>query len=165
MSNYGTVDAYKAYHAERGNVIGTHSDAKILEALLVASEWIDAKYRALFPGLKVGMREQVREWPRSGALDYYGYAISSLSVPVEIEYAVYEATLIHLTGSKSLSVDWTPAQYRKVSIDGAISLEYADFSSSQDVQTQFKKIDEILSLLVTVKGAASGGLSGASVRA
>lgn len=165
MANYGTVVAYKAYHTERGTVIGSHSDPAILEALLVASEWIDAKYRSLFPGLKIGMRDQVREWPRSGALDYYGYAVSSLVVPVEIEYSVYEAALIHLTGAKALSVDWTPAPYRKVSVDGAISLEYAGFSSSQDVQTQFKKIEEILSLLITVKGSSNSSLSGAAVRA
>jgi len=165
MANYGTVIGYKAYHAERGTVIGTHSDAKILESLLVASEWLDSKYRSLFEGTKVGMRSQVREWPRVSAFDYYGYTIESATVPVEIEHATYEVALIHLTGTFSLSVNWAPAQYRSVSIDGAISLEYADFSSSSEIQTQFKKVDEILSLLICKQNGISSGLSGAAVRA
>lgn len=164
MSNYGTVAGYHTYHTERGTLNGSHSDAKVLEALLVASEWIDNNYRSMFPGLKVGMREQVREWPRSGALDYYGHAVSSVGTPVEIVNATYEAASIHLAGTVALSVNFTPAKYRSVSVDGAISLEYANFSNSQEVQTQFKRIEEILALLITIKGAANSGLSGVGVR-
>jgi hypothetical protein len=165
MANYGTVLGYRAYHLERGASVGSVTDSQILEALLVASEWIDSKYRSLFEGTKVGMRSQVREWPRVSAFDYYGYTIESATVPIEIENATYEVALIHLTGTFSLSVNWTPAQYRSVSIDGAISLEYADFSSSSEIQTQFKKVDEILSLLICKQNGISSGLSGAAIRA
>lgn len=163
---YGTVNGYHTYHTERESLTGPHGDAAVLAALLVASEWIDARYRTLFCGLKVGERAQAREWPRTGALDYYGYAVESTSVPVEIEQATYEAALIHLTGSTPLSQNFTPAKYRTVSVDGAISLEYAQFSNSAEIQTQFKRIEEILSLLVGKSGgsAAGNGLSGRVVR-
>jgi hypothetical protein len=72
-----------------------------------------------------------------------------LSVPPEIENATYEAANIHLTTPNALSVDFVPAKYRKVSVDGAISLEYADFSSSNEVQSTFKRVEEALSMIIS----------------
>ena len=155
---YGTSAGYHTYHEERGALTGPHGDTAVESALLVASEWIDSRYRSLFGGTKVGLRSQMREWPRDGALDYYGYAVP------EIEQATYEAALIHLTGSTPLSQNFTPAKYRTVSVDGAISLEYAQFSNSEETQTQFKRIEEILSLLVGAKGSADSGLVGRVMR-
>ena len=165
MATYGNATAYRTYHTERGVSVCSVTDPQISAALLVSSEWIDSKYRSMFDGTKVGLRSQVREWPRVSAFDYHGYLISSDSVPDEITSASYEAALIHLTGAQALSVNWTPAQYRSVAIDGAISLEYANFSSSSEIQTQFRKIDEILSLIVSKQGAVQSGMQGAAIRA
>jgi len=161
---YGTVNGYHTHHTERESLTGPHGDAAVLAALLVASEWIDARFVSLFGGLKVGMRAQVREWPRVGALDYYGYVIDQTTVPVEVEQATYEAALIHLTGSTPLSQDYTPARYKSVSVDGAISLEYASFNSADETQTQFKRIEDILSGITAVRGAVDNGLNGRAVR-
>lgn len=161
---YGTVDGYHTYHTERESLTGPHGDAAVLAALLVASEWIDARFVSLFCGLKVGMRAQVREWPRVGALDYYGYVIDQTTVPIEVEQATYEAALIHLTGSTPLSQNYTPARYKSVSVDGAISLEYANFNSADETQTQFKRIEDILSGITAVRGAVDNGLNGRVVR-
>lgn len=166
MLYYGTVADFKMYHAWRGVVIDPAiSDVSNEANLLVASEWIDNKYRALFDGKKIGLRDQVREWPRSGATDYYGDAVSIASVPPEIEHATYEAALIQLNTPGTLSVSFTPNAYRSVSIDGALSVEYNNYSDASQIQTEYKRIDEILSLLVGRNTGGNGNIhSGASFR-
>lgn len=159
---YGTHAGYDAYCEARNHDHGPHSEAAVLAALLVASEWLDAKYRSAFPGLKVGQREQVREWPRTGAVDYYGYAVSSEVVPVEIEYATYEAAHREITLAGSLSVDYTPSKYKRVSVDGAVSVEYNDFDSAREAQTQYNIIDQILQPILT--RSYGSNLVGGSVR-
>lgn len=165
--NYGTIAEFRQYHEWRGVVIDPAvSDATITAALLVASEWIDNKYRALFDGKKIGLREQVREWPRASATDYYGDAVLSSSVPPEIENATYEAALIQLNAPGTLSVSFTPNAYRSVSIDGALKVEYNSYSDASQIQTEYKRIDEILSLLVgRAKGGSGNVHSGGAFRA
>ena len=138
-------------------------DEYIDAKMVVASEWLDARYTEMFPGLKVGMRAQVREWPRVGAYDYYGYSIASNAVPVEIENATYEATLREGSEPGSLSKDWTPDKYKRVSIDGALSVEYSGFGSASEIQTQFMRITEILRPILTGQYSFSA-LSGATSR-
>lgn len=163
MPDYGTVAAFRAYHTARGRDTTAYDDTEVEAAKLITSEWIDAKYRAGWPGLKLGQREQVRDWPRTGGFDVNGDSISSESVPTEVDDATYEGTLRELQTPGALSVDYTPSKYTRVSIDGAISVAYAD-RSAVDVQTQFQVIDQILSPILTGYGAVSG-LSGKVGRA
>lgn len=161
---YGTNDGFATYHMARGRTVAIYNPADVTAARLVASEWIDARYRSSFAGTKLGQRGQVREWPRVGAVDINSYAIPSDSVPVEIENATYEAAYRQLVTSGSLSVDWTPNVYKRASVDGAVSVEYASFADASDVQTRFKVIDEILAPILTGCGSASP-LSGGTYRA
>lgn len=164
MPDYGTVAGFRDYHTTRGrNIAAYDDDAEIEAAKLVASEWLDARYRGSFSGLKVGMRAQIREWPRTGAIDHYGYAIPSDAVPAEMDAATYEATLRQLVSPGSLSVDWTPPKYKAVSVDGAVSVQYADFYSGADAQTSFVIIDEIIAPILTGRGDLSA-LSGPATR-
>ncbi len=162
MDQYGSVASFKTYHNARGRDITAYADPAILAALLVASEWIDARYQSKFPGFKVGQRSQVREWPRTGGVDIYGYSIAADSVPTEVENAVYELALRQLQSPGSLSVDWTPNKYRRASVDGAVAVEYQSFSNSTEVQTQFTVVDEILSTILTAHDVSP--LSGGSCR-
>ena len=91
MSAYGTNQAFKEYHTTRANDVTGIVESKITAALLVASEWLDNKYRSLYPGYKVGQREQIRDWPRYSAYDVYEDIIDSDTVPAEIELS-----LIHI---------------------------------------------------------------------
>jgi len=163
MADYGSSAGFVAYLLARGTVVDFTTE-EIDAAKLVASEWLDANFRGNFSGLKVGMREQVREWPRTGAYDFYGYAVSNISVPAEIENATYELTLIELTTPGSLSVNFTPGKYASVSIDGVLSVDYTQFSQSAEAQTQYRKVIEILSSLLSPNRQLSG-LSGVAVRA
>lgn len=162
---YGTAVDFRAYHTERGTLSDIYSDKTVNAALLLASEWIDARFRTLFDGEKIGMREQVREWPRSGAVDFHGDAVATDRVPLEVEHATYEAALVQLVTPGSLSVNYTPSQYSQVSIDGALSVTYMPYSSADQLQTQYKKIEEILSALTTRRYRANSHYSGPAVRA
>ena len=164
---YTTPAVFKTYHEARGrNVDMFGDDAEIDAAGLVASEWIDGQYRSLFPGTKVGMRDQVREWPRVAAYDVYGYAIPSDSVPVEIINATCEAQYKQLVTPGSLLVDWTPSKYKSVSISGAVSVQFASFDSLGDMQTRIAIIAQILAPILTgnLNGAGFSGLSGGTTR-
>lgn len=166
MADYGTDGGFVAYHTARGREqdIIEYNDAEIEAARLVASEWLDNRYRASFPGTKVGMRAQVREWPRNTAFDVYGYLIPSDSVPTEMDSATYEGALRELKTPGIFSKDYTPPKYESVSIDGAIAVKYAKFGSASEIQTQFQTIDEILRPILTGSGNVSA-LSGSVQRA
>ncbi len=161
---YGTRAGYSSYHTARNHSLASHTDARVDAALIVASEWIDAVYRMSFPGLKVGMRSQEREWPREGGMDIYGYAISSASVPTEIINATYEAAYRQIETPGCLSIDWTPSKYKRVSVDGAVSAEYQTFDSIGDAQMRLAIVDQILDPILTGTGADISKHSGSVLR-
>lgn len=160
---YGTVEGFRDYHRERGRDVDDFENDQVQGKLLVATEWLDAAFREDFQGLKVAPTTQEREWPRTNVVDYYGYAVSSLTVPVQVERATYEAALRELRSADSLNADAKPKPYKSVSIEGAISVVYG----SQDADMlalQMPVVRQILSSLVFETGGPSSRLSGASVR-
>lgn len=161
---YGDVAGFKVYHIARGRDVDGMADAAINSSLLVASEWIDATYRVGFPGEKVGKRAQVREWPRTDAYDIDDNAIPSDEIPIEVINATYEAAYIQIEAPGSLVINWTPGKYKRVSVDGAISVEYASFMSASDIQTVFVGIDQIIAPVLSASGADFSSLSGAVSR-
>ena len=163
--NYGTVNGYRTYCIARNNLHSNEADDKIQAALLVASEWLDAVYRSSFPGLKVGLRAQEREWPRTGAIDIYGYAISESGVPTEIENATYEATHREIENPGSLSVDYTPTKYKSASVDGAVSVQFQQFDSAAETQIRITIVDQILGPVLTGSSGTNSKYSGSIVRA
>lgn len=167
MVDYGTIAGFQTYHIARGReaVVDAFDDDEIEAAKLIASEWLDANYRRVFPGLKTGGRDQLREWPRQGAIDIYGYPIPYAVIPTEVENATYEAALIELQESGSLTKSYTPSQYKRVSVDGAVAVEYASFASARDAQTQHKIIDDILSPLFGNAAVTPSPYSGSVYRA
>ena len=165
MPDYGTVAGFRAYHLGRGRDAdaGVYTNDEVEKTKLIASEWIDGMFRSLFPGWRVAERSvQIREWPRYGVVDIDGYAVDDATVPVEVENATYEATLKELLTPGSLLQDYTPSKYRKVSISGAVSVEY-DKIQAADVQTQFPIIAQILAPILD-RSAERSWLSGAASR-
>ena len=160
---YGTADGFREYHFERGRDVDDYENDQVQGKLLVATEWLDASFREDFQGLKVAPTTQEREWPRTGVVDYYGYAVSSLTVPMQVERATYEAALRELQSADSLSADSKPKPYKSVSVEGAISVVYG--SQDADMLTlQIPIIKQILSSLIYETGGSQSRLSGASVR-
>lgn len=166
---YGTVQGFEDYITARGYEIpAVADDEDIAISLLVGSEWLDYRYISNWISsgtYKNGGRAQVREWPRSGYIDAYGYAVASDAVPFEIERATYEAALRNLNALGSLMKDYTPNKYTQASVEGAVSVTFADFGSAYDTQLQIPVIDGILTpLLGSVLTANVSSLSGATLR-
>ena len=151
---YGTPAGFAAYHLARGNDIVVMDETETLAALLVASEWIDARYSGQFGGyVPSDSRDQLREWPRQSAYDRRLNLLTG--IPREVENATYEAAAIHGATPGALSVNFTPGKYKSVSIDGAVSVVYGSISSAFEAQTQFAIIGEILAPILTKTGASS----------
>lgn len=165
MAEYGTPAGFITYHTARGRVaiVADYDDDEIQAQLLVASEWIDGLYRNRFSGWKTGGAAQVREYPRIGTIDYYGYSVASDSVPEQIEHATYEIAYRTLTNPTIINPDVTPSKYKRVSIDGAISVEYAT-QSVEALQTQIPIVGQIMGSLLG-RNTDTSGLSSRVVRA
>ena len=163
--SYGTLADSKTYHAARGNTAwAAGSDPNLTIALLRGSEFIDFTYRGRFPGYKTLLRDQVREWPRNPAWDIELNSISSTTIPVEVEYASYEAALRELATPGILTPDIIPGeQIKRARVDGAVEVEYVGVVGVQGMRTMLTIIGGILAPVLTGTGTGSS-LAGRSVR-
>lgn len=162
---YGDVTGFQLYHEERNRELSPEllaDDEAVQAALVVASEWIDSRFRSKFPGMKTGGRSQEREWPRKLAYDIHGEFIGD-EIPREIIHATYEAAAIAGTTPGALSANWTPNKYASVSISGVVSVTYGAIGSVEEAQTQFGIVNDILSNLFALKDPVPGYV-GSSVR-
>lgn len=153
MDYYGTATGFTDYHTARGRDVSAYTAPQIEIALLVASEWLDGAFRDRWPGFRYEGRTQTRDWPRSWVADTAGYPIEANVVPVEIENATYEMALRHLQDDTALLVDHTPNKYRRVGIDGAVSVEYAALDA-HSAQKQFPVLGHILGRLLAANGGS-----------
>lgn len=161
---YGTRTEADAYHSERGNAAWALATTTVRDAaLILASEWIDGKYRASFPGWKTGLRAQEREWPRTGAYDRERHDIATTEIPIEAKNATYEAALREVTTPGSLLTDYTMGKrISSVTVVGAVSVQYEGLSSALDLQLSIPVVDRILAPILT--GAVASSLVGQFVR-
>jgi hypothetical protein len=157
MAAYGTLDAAKAYHLARGNTaFAAATDARLGECLLLGSEYVDARYRGSFAGIKVGGRAQVREWPRNGAYDNIGNAIAIDEIPREAEEASYEAALQEVTTAGSLAPVVTMAtQIKRERIEGIIDTEYLGATNADAVRPVMTKVDEVIDPILIQSAGSS----------
>lgn len=164
---YGTHTEGLAYMTARGRAAEWPADETTANAkLLFVSEYIDRRYRSGFPGLKIGQRAQIREWPRSGAYDVYGHAIELDEIPREIEWAAYELVAIVEATPEALYTNVVMGEnIRQVSVDGAVSVTYAGASGVFDMQLSIPVVDAILAAILTGNDTANtSSLSGRTVR-
>lgn len=150
--HYGNAEDFKKYHQERNREIPeSWTDSYIDSALLMASEWIDHNYGSFFVGYKTDGYKQEREWPRLSAyVKYYPYTtINSNEIPREVEQATYEVAFREATNAGSLNADFKPNNYKAVSVEGAVSVEYNTSLSGSDLQLQIPIVDKILYYLLT----------------
>jgi hypothetical protein len=160
---YGSIAGADAYHAERGNTAWADAETATKQAaLVIASEWIDGKYRTSFPGWKTGARDQVREFPRVNMFDSAGNSIASDVTPVEVEYATYEVALRQVVSPGSLLIDVTEgSQIASVSVSGAVAVTYRGVADASAYQVSIPAVDRILAPILINGGG--GSLSGATM--
>jgi len=162
---YGSVAAADTYLADRGFTDWAPFSTETKQAaLLVASEYVDNTYGALFNGTKAGGRAQERQWPRLNASDIYGNRFTAVEVPIEAEQATYQLALRQGAAPGSLSGDFNASEViKKAAVEGAVSVEYAGDGSFNASQTIFPVVDAIIApLLASSSGFSS--LSGSRVR-
>lgn len=159
---YGSESNFETYAEERGYTI---SDGDIEPALLRASIWVDSKYGSRFIGTKTGGRDQERAWPRTGAYDAEGNELDDAEVPNEIVFATYEAARQELSSPGSLLPVVTPGKaIKKVSVEGAVSVEYAN-TGAADQLPSLPIVDGILSTLFSASNVDNSlGLFGVASR-
>lgn len=157
MTFYGSVVEADSYHSARGNTAwanGTNADKEA--ALLRASEYIDARYESMWTGWPVNRRAQIRNWPRSAAYDIYGDLILENEIPTEIEDATYELALIELVTPGKLNPVVTMSDRKtSVSVEGAVSVTYANTSGIESYRPVVTVVDGILAPLMAGDGAKS----------
>lgn len=170
--SYGDATSFIDYFTARGKDVSFYDDDVIEAALLVASEWIDGIYGDFFVGHKTAGFTQQFQWPRISAVVSDGngewrnyYTFPDNVIPDQVKNATYEAAYRQLLSPGALIVDYTPSKYKRVSVDGAVSVEYMQFSSASDVQTEIAIVDSILwPLLDEYTDGTKSGLSGGTVR-
>jgi hypothetical protein len=83
-NSYVDVATFKSYHADRGNSYDSPSDDLIGQALIKATDYLDARFP--YVGMKITGATQTTEWPRFRAYDQDDRIING------IHQAVKEAT-------------------------------------------------------------------------
>lgn len=165
-TSYGDLTGATDYHAAHGNAAWSAATSdQQQQALLIASEWIDAQFGDQFAGYPTGKIDQERAWPRTNAYDVYGRVYADDEIPARVAQATYEVALRQVQSAGSLFKDFTPASYiKQLSVDGAVSLTYAGASGLADVQVAIPAVGPILKPLL-VDSSAGSAYFGRSVRA
>lgn len=163
--SYAAIETISAYAVARGLTFVITGGTNVADAEAAARRgtvWLDATFRARFPGRKANGRQQALEWPRVGACDASGEAIASDEVPVEIINALCEAAIREKAAPGSLSPDVTPGGVAKRErIEGAVEVEYFRAGGVADQRPVATVIGDILGSLLTAGG---GGYVGRAVR-
>lgn len=161
---YGTLAGANTYHQARGNAAWTGTDEAKQAALLRASDYVDSLsqrqvspgvYEQVFGGVRTGGRAQARAWPRTGAYDSEGNLLDSATVPVEVEYATYEAALREIAVPGSLAPDYVPAAAVKREKVDVLEVEYATSTSATPTTPVIAAVWAYLAGLI---GARAGGI-------
>lgn len=161
MDFYGSVTDADVYHLAMGNAAWTGSDINKTSALVRASLYVDSLglkqtvcgTETLWPGRKIGGRNQALQWPRTDAKDRAGDSIDASSVPIEIEHATYEAALRELIAPGSLRPDYVAADQVTREKVGPIEVEYADAAAGTiPTQPVVSVINAILAPLLQCGG-------------
>jgi hypothetical protein len=108
MAGYGTDEGFATYIEANGLIVPTGGN--VAAARQRGSMYVDGTYGRRFPGVPAAGAAQDRAWPRTGAVDRYGNAITG--IPERIVSASYEAAAVELRTPGALSRTYTPAEQK-----------------------------------------------------
>ena len=154
--SYASVAGADVYHALRNVAAWAAAGTAAKEAALVrATAWIDATYRARFSGTKMNGRGQSLEWPRKDAKDAAGEDIGDNEVPREIAEATIEAALREVQSAGSLAPDVTPGQTKTLVQVGELRWKASGAGGATSQKPVIHAVDGILASLI---GSGAGRL-------
>jgi len=174
-NSYVSLAGLKAYADARGLAYGTDDNA-IQAALIRATAWLDATYRARFPGVRSNAG-QALQWPRrAGHYEYgvyvtdrysttvydaEGVPIAVNSVPQVLVNAECEAAVREIASPGGLAPDLDRGGAITRLQAGSVEIEY---SGNAPAGTTYQAIDAVLSSILT-GGSESSSFSARAVRA
>src|SRR5215208_3350644 len=127
---YVSVDECAAYCDERGLAFGASPTLTGEQAIIRATEAIDATYGSRFPGYRTYGRDQSLQWPRTAAFDAEGIEIAGDEIPQEIKDATCEAAVRELATPNSMLPDLARGGAIQRVKAGSVEVEYAANAAS-----------------------------------
>lgn len=91
-NSYLALAAADTYHDDRGNAGWAGTSADRQQALILATEYVDARFGRWFRGLKLTAAQRL-QWPRTDAFDDAGNEYANDAVPGRLEDAIAEYAL------------------------------------------------------------------------
>lgn len=140
---YVAVADCAAYAVARGKTFPTSPVNAAEQAIIRATQGLDGKYGASYPGERLNGRAQALGWPRTDAYDMADNLIASNAVPVEIVQATCEAAIRELATPDAMLPD-LERSIRTLKA-GSVEIEYG---AGATATTTFQIIDGILASLI-----------------
>lgn len=126
---YITVEFFKSYHQDRGNVIpGSPTDPDLERAIVRATDYLDQRFA--FVGRRL-RNDQTTEWPRISAYDRDRYLVNG--IPPQVK----EAT----------------AQYALRALSAELNPDPARDSTGAKIQSKSQEVGPIAQSITYVSGA------------
>lgn len=148
-NSYASLAEAAAYHTARGNSTWTGTDALKEAALIRATQWLDGRYGARWPGIRWKLRLQALDWPRAYVQDRDGTLVDGVTVPVEVVNATCEAALRELVAPGSLSPDLTPGTAKVLTeVKGIKWTPLRASAGVKDMTLTITAVDRALSQLI-----------------
>ena len=157
-NSYVAVDDCKAYCDARGLTFSASPTAEGEQALIRATQAIDAMYGARYPGYRTNGRDQSLQWPRAEATDAEGEEIADDEIPQEIIDATCEAAVRELATPGSMMPDLERGGRIQSLQAGSVAITYG---SNAEAVTTFQTIDGVLAGLL---GSPVASFVGRAVR-
>ncbi len=149
-NSYATAAVADAYFADRNPAWDGFDAAAKDQALIRATQWLDATYRDRWPGERLNGRGQALEWPRSNAYDINGHLLPTDEIPIEVIHAQCEAALSEAASPGGL----TPEVKGDKVLIGVDSLRWQVTGTGADAQRpQPVIVDDILGSLIGKRSA------------
>lgn len=173
-NSYLSVANFKIYADAHGLSYAGKTDDQIGSALIRATAWIDATYRARWPGVRT-YSTQTLQWPRKEGIYVYGtfYPNTYLTTVTDAE-----GVIIAINAIPSVLVSATAeAAYREVVTPGSLAPDMArggaiksvsagsvavEWFGAAPAETTFSVIDGLLSSILT---SVNNGYTARAVRA
>lgn len=152
-NSYASLSEAAAYHTARGNATWTGDDATKEAALIRATQWLDGRYGAQWPGVRRYLRAQALDWPRADAYDRDGTYVDFETIPPEVRNAACEAALRELTTPGSLSPDVTPGTAKVLTeVKGIRWTPLRAAAGAEDMAPTLTAVDRALAPLIGGSG-------------
>jgi hypothetical protein len=156
MAGYGDDTAFSAWLTANGYTlpVGAPTAAVLRQR---GSVYLDGTYGLRFPGTPTGGAAQDREWPRAGAVDRYGTAITGNAVPQRVIDASYIAAYQLAVAPGTLSVVVDPSKRVKRQKVDTIEREFFDpGDASAAAAPVMSAIEGILAPLLLLEPIGAG---------